>query len=215
MAGLRSEYDDKNLKKNAFSGRRLRLELDRLDNQKGQISKQFRHEKDQLRKQLAEGEEILKSKNLADPSEIRPPLSTNDMKKLSPRFARKLSGTQLNVLPPIVAPAHPPDSLNSGQTSPRGKRRFSLPPTIVLQECVETDRKKSCDSLTAPKLLQRRSSANNALQKDSAEDIASRMSDFFQKLSKSCENVNDECQTDKDDNLSDQNFISGTEIKLP
>lgn len=212
MASLRSEYDDKNLKKNAFSGRRLKIELDRLNNQKGQVSKQFRHEEDQLRKQLAEGEGILKSKNLADPSEIRPPLSTNDMKKLSPRFARKLSGTQLSVLPPIVTPPlHLPDISKMGQTPPKGNRRLSLPPTIVLQECVQTDQKKSCDSLSTPKLLQRRSSANNALQ---AEDITSRMNDFFQKLSKSCENVSGECQTDKDEDLS-ENFIPGAQIKFP
>ena len=212
MASLRSEYDDKNLKKNAFSGRRLKIELDRLNNQKGQVSKQFRHEEDQLRKQLAEGEGILKSKNLTDPSEIRPPLSTNDMKKLSPRFARKLSGTQLSVLPPIVTPPlHLPAISKTGQTPPKGKRRLSLPPTIVLQECVQTDQKRSCDSLSTPKLLQRRSSANNALQ---AEDITSRMNDFFQKLSKSCENVNGECQTDKDEDLS-ENFNPGAQIMFP
>jgi hypothetical protein len=199
MASLRSEYDDKNLKKNAFSGRRLRLELDRLDTQKGHVSKQFRHEKDQLRKQIAEGEEILKLKNL-DPSEIRPPLSSTDMKKLSPRFAHKLIGTQLGVLPPIVAPPHPPDNSMVGQPSSGNiKRRFSLPPTIVLQECIDTDRKRQTDSLTAPKLLQRRASASNALQKDN-EDITSRINDFYQKLSKSSENINNESQNGKGDN---------------
>ena len=187
MASLRSEYDDKNLKKNAFSGRRLRLELDRLDNQKDYVSKQFRQEKDQLRKQLAEGEEILKLKNL-DSSEIQPPLSSTDMKKLSPRFAHKLIGGQQGILPPIVIR---PDNPKMGQPScGKAKRRFSLPvpPTIVLHECIEKDRKRSGDSLTAPKLLQRRASANNALQKDD-DDITDRINDFFQKLSKSSENI--------------------------
>jgi hypothetical protein len=186
MASLRSEYDDKNLKKNAFSGRRLRFELDRLDNQKDYVSKQFRHEKDQLRKQIAEGEEILKLKNL-DSSEVQPPLSSTDMKKLSPRFAQKLSGGQGIMLPAIVTPPHPPDK--TGQPScGKAKRRFSLPPPIVLHECRETNRKRSSDSLQAPKLLQRRASANNALQQDN-ENITERINDFFQKLSKSSENV--------------------------
>ncbi|CAB3977304.1 Hypothetical predicted protein [Paramuricea clavata] len=210
MASLRSEYDDKNLKKNAFSGRRLRLELDRLDIQKDHISKQFRHEKDQLRKQIAEGEEILKFKNL-DPSEIRPPLSSTDMKKLSPRFAHKLSGAQLSMLPPIGAPAHPPDNSKVGQPLPRSdKRRFSLPaPTIALHECIDTERKRSSDSLTIPKLLKRRASANNALLKDS-EDITGRINEFFQKLSKSSENVTIECQKSTGEKSS-----TGTQNSLP
>ena len=199
MANIRSEYDDKNLKKNAFSGRRLQLELDRLDNQKGQISKQFRHEKDQLRRQLAEGEEILKSKSL-DPSEIQPPLSSNDMKKLSPRFARKLSGSQLTLLPPIVnSTYHPPDNSKAVQSLPKkDKRRFSLPPTIVLQECIDTEQKKSSDSLTVPKLLQRRSSANNALQRDN-ENISNRINNFFEKISKSSENLTTEVESKKNE----------------
>ena len=206
MANVRSEYDDKNLKKNAFSGRRLRLELDRLDNQKDQISKQFRHEKDQLRKQLAEGEEILKLK-LLDPTEISLPLSSTDRKKLSPGFARKFSGSQNNVLPQIVAP---PDNSKAGLLSPRtNRRRLSLPPSIVQQEstCYEFGNEKKIsqpqtqDNLTVPKLLQRRASASNALQKD-CEDITGRINDFFQKLSKSSENLSTEYQSSKRKNSS-------------
>lgn len=187
MASLRSEYDDKNLKKNAFSGRRLRLELDRLDNQRDQLSKQFRQEKDQLRKQLAEGGEILKLKSL-EPNEIQPPLSSTDRKKLSPRFARKLSGSpqQLNTtLPPIVTAS---DTSTLTQSSPHGidKRRFSLPPMIAMSESRDLERKRTVESLAVPKLLQRRASANNALQNDN-ENISDRINEFYQKLSKSSE----------------------------
>ncbi|XP_028412376.1 uncharacterized protein LOC114535192 [Dendronephthya gigantea] len=204
MASVRSEYDDKNLKKNAFSGRLLRLELDRLDNQKDQISKQFRHEKDQLRKQLAEGEGILKLKH-SDPAEITLPLSSTDRKKLSPGFARKLSVSQINVLPQIVAPQPPPEISKVALLSPRpNRRRLSLPPTIAPQESTHyecgNERKRSQDNLTVPKLLQRRASASNALQKDS-EDITGRINDFFQRLSKSSENVNIEYQSSKKEEL--------------
>lgn len=190
MSYQRAEYEDKNLKKNSFSGRLLTLELNKLDSQKDQVSKQFRHEKDQLRRQLAEGEQIIKSKSL-DPDDIRP-LSSVDLKKLSPKFARRFSAlTRLEstTFLPQISKCETSKHNNGSQMGPvaskpqaNGRRRCSIPPIITVYESIEYDsggkgsqKKRNFEG----KLPQRRGSTCTVKE---TEVISGRINEFLGKL---------------------------------
>lgn len=195
MSHVRSEYEDKGLKKNAFAGRRLKMELERLDSQREQAAKQFKQEKGQLRRQLAEGEQIIKLKSL-DPENIRP-LSSVDLKKLSPAFARKFNAPSCSSqaarrtsLPQISGSgadikSNSKTSLQVESQQRRGViRRSSLPPIIAVHECIEygcedaEDQKRS--DKTDAKLLLRRRSTNTL--KTTEDGFSDRISEFLEKL---------------------------------
>ena len=204
MSHLRSEYEDKRLKKNAFSDRLLKMELERLDSQREQAAKQFKQEKGQLRRQLAEGEQIIKLKCL-DPENIRP-LSSVDLKKLSPGFSRKLStpccmpqAAGSTSLPQISCSGVASSDMKfNSKTSPQVEsrqkrvalRRSSLPPIITVHECIEYgckdgDSAKDGDStkrsdINGVKLLQRRRSTNTP--KTTGAGFSGRINEFLEKL---------------------------------
>lgn len=190
MANTRSEYDDKNLRKNAMSGRRLKIELDRIDNVKDQLTRHYRHEEDMLRKELKEDGEFSRFPTM-DSHDLQAPLSLCDRKTLTPRFARRQSGIQLNSSFPPISTTSDARFLQ-GRRSSMDKRRSSPSPTNPLQECITIpigaeDRRRSKETLVVPKLLARRGSENNALEH--GNNIEGRINEFYRKVSKSVENV--------------------------
>ena len=190
MSCQRSEYEDKRLKKNAFKDRLLKLELDKLNNQKEYVSNALRQERYQLERQFAQEQQNIKHQKCLSSDELQLPLSPVDLKKLSPQFVRRYSCTpRLGESTGVTLPQINTTSKQTSSSEPikaqfrqRSESLLTLgTPTIAVQEYTEGGRaKRRGRPEISPRLLRRRGSAQNTAQDNN--DFSERVREFLEKL---------------------------------